>query len=125
MKLLVADEGVDKAIVDALRADGFDVEYIAESGAGSTDTEVLAVADGRKCPLVTCDKDFGELVFRQKLASAGVVLIRLEGMTADAKAKTVLRVFDDHFPDMAGAFTVISHGMIRIRSARPHGEEAL
>jgi hypothetical protein len=76
MKRLVADEGVDKAIVEALRADGFDVTYFAEAGAGSLDTEVLAAARQNQCPLVTCDKDFGELVFRQGLTSAGVVTIR-------------------------------------------------
>lgn len=33
---LVADEGVDRAIVDALRASGFSVKYFAECGAGAT-----------------------------------------------------------------------------------------
>lgn len=118
MSQLVADEGVDKAIVDALRADGFDIEYFAETGAGSTDTEVLAAANRRQCPLLTCDKDFGELVFRQKLASSGVVLIRLDGIAANAKAKAVSQTIRDHLADMIGAFTVISPGMVRIRSAQ-------
>jgi len=116
MRRLVADEGVDKAIVEALRADGFDVMYFAESGAGSPDTEVLSAARHHKCPLVTCDKDFGELVFRQKLASSGVILIRLDGMVADSKAQTVRRAIADHFPEMFGAFTVISPGIVRVRS---------
>lgn len=119
MKLLVADEGVDKAIVDALRTDGFDIEYFAESGAGSADTEVLKAANRRQCPLLTCDKDFGELVFRQKLASSGVVLIRLDGMAAESKARAVSQAVRDHVSDMTGAFTVISPGMIRIRAAQP------
>lgn len=41
---LVADEGVDKAIVEALRAAGFSVRYFAEVGSGATDKEVLAAA---------------------------------------------------------------------------------
>jgi predicted nuclease of predicted toxin-antitoxin system len=117
MKRLVADEGVDKAIVEALRADGFDVTYFAESGAGSLDTEVLAAARHNHCPLVTCDKDFGELVFRQGLTSAGVVLIRLNGMSADSKARTACQAIVDHLPELLGAFTVISPGTVRIRSA--------
>lgn len=121
MNLLVADEGVDKAIVDVLRANGFDIEYFAEIGAGSSDTEVLAAATGRRCPLLTCDKDFGELVFRQRLASSGVVLIRLEGVAADSKGRTVLRALRDHLADMIGAFTVISPGMVRIRSPAQDG----
>ena len=31
--------------------------------------------------LLTCDKDFGELVFRQQLSTAGVILIRLARLT--------------------------------------------
>lgn len=42
---LVADEGVDKAIVDALRAGGFSPKYFAEAGAGAADKEVLATAN--------------------------------------------------------------------------------
>jgi hypothetical protein len=38
---LVADEGVDKPIVDALRAIGFNVDYFAETGAGTSDKEVF------------------------------------------------------------------------------------
>jgi predicted nuclease of predicted toxin-antitoxin system len=33
--------------------------------------------------VVTTDKDFGELVFRQGLAHHGVVLLRLHGLTND------------------------------------------
>jgi hypothetical protein len=33
--MLVADDGVDKPIVDALRADGHTVKYFAEAGSGS------------------------------------------------------------------------------------------
>jgi len=52
---LVADEGVDKGIVDALRSGGHSVTYFAEEGAGTGDKEVLAAADGRRSLLVTCD----------------------------------------------------------------------
>ena len=78
--MLVADEGVDKAIVDALRASGHTVKYFAEAGAGSSDKEVLAAASEAESLLLTCDKDFGELVYRQRLTNSGVVLFRLDGL---------------------------------------------
>jgi hypothetical protein len=74
MKLLVADEGVDKSIVDALRTDGFSVKYFAEAGSGADDKDVLSAASERQCLLLTCDKDFGELVYRQKLTSSSLFL---------------------------------------------------
>jgi hypothetical protein len=66
---LVADEGIDKAIVDLLRTAGFSVRYFAEFGSGATDQAVLAAANDAQSLLLTSDKDFGELIFRQQLSS--------------------------------------------------------
>ncbi len=59
---LVADEGVDKPIVDALRNAGFDVQYILETHRGAEDDRILAIANIQQRILLTQDKDFGELV---------------------------------------------------------------
>jgi hypothetical protein len=42
---LVADEGVDKPIVDALRTAGFDVLYILETNQGADDEFILNLAN--------------------------------------------------------------------------------
>jgi len=59
----VADEGLNKAIVDRLRLEGHDVLYIAETDRGVSDDAILemAVAEGRI--VVTLDKGFGQMVF--------------------------------------------------------------
>lgn len=62
MKLL-ADEGIDKPIVDLLRLSGFDVHYILETHPGAEDEKVLQIANDEKRILITQDKDFGELVY--------------------------------------------------------------
>ena len=63
MKFL-ADEGVDKQIVDRLRQDGHSVWYVAEMEPGISDDEVLTIANQENAILLTADKDFGELIFR-------------------------------------------------------------
>jgi predicted nuclease of predicted toxin-antitoxin system len=63
----VADESVDKQIVDGLRAGGHSVLFIAESEPSVSDEIVLARSREQDAVLVTADKDFGELVFRRKL----------------------------------------------------------
>lgn len=112
---LIADEGVDKAVVDALRGAGFTVQYFAEEGSGADDTSILAAANEAQNLLLTCDKDFGELVYRNRLATAGVVLIRLAGLSNETKAQTVLLAMQTHSSEMLQAFTVISPGLLRIR----------
>jgi predicted nuclease of predicted toxin-antitoxin system len=112
---LVADEGVDGPIIVALRNAGYEVRYFAEEGAGSEDSAVLSASDEPGTLLLTCDKDFGELVFRQRLSSAGVVLIRLAGLAADTKATVIARPRHDRGEEMRGAFSVITPGLLRIR----------
>jgi len=65
--------------------------------------------------LLTGDKDFGELVFRQKRVHGGVVLIRLQGISASLKADIVANAFQSRGHEMLGGFTVISPGMVRVR----------
>jgi predicted nuclease of predicted toxin-antitoxin system len=113
---LVADESVDRPVVERLRAEGHDVAYFADLQPGATDDIVLEAANDRGALLVTADKDFGELVYRLRRASNGVVLIRLAGLSLDAKAEAIATVFRDHASEVVGAFSVISPGSVRIRS---------
>ena len=118
---VVADEGVDQAIVSTLREAGHSVLSVAESMPGAADSEVLAKAQSAGTILLTTDKDFGELVFRQKLAAAGILLIRLEGLSEAAKAEAVGLAFRSHSALMSESFSVLSPGLLRIRARLDHG----
>lgn len=65
--------------------------------------------------MLTADKDFGELVFRQNRVHNGVILVRLFGMLSEIKAEIVAETIRDREAELSGAFTVISPGMVRIR----------
>ena len=111
----IADEGVDKPIVDTLRKAGFNVLYILETNQGADDELVLSIANKEKRILLTQDKDFGELVFRLKNAHYGVVLIRLNGYLATEKASLVLTLLSKYKKEVVKCFTVIQPNAIRIR----------
>src|ERR1041384_6255953 len=101
---LVADEGVDRQIVEQLRQDGHDVVYVAELLPGITDDEVLQQANDRNATLLTSDKDFGELVYRLNRLAAGVILLRLEGLAPETKATMVSRAIRAHETELSQAF---------------------
>lgn len=111
----LADECVDRLIVGRLRKDGHEVVYVAEMDPGISDDTILKTANKAGCILVTTDKDFGELVFRQKRVSSGVVLLRIAGLPALHKADIVSSVIQTHSDKIKGAFTVVSPGTVRIR----------
>ena len=82
---------------------------------GASDDIVLDRANEKNALLVTADKDFGELVFRQGLVNFGVVLLRLAGLSPEKKAGIVADVLRDREAELLQAFSVISPGMVRIR----------
>jgi predicted nuclease of predicted toxin-antitoxin system len=111
----LADEGVDAAIVVAMRDDGHDVRWMAEELEGAKDPVILDAAAKDARILLTEDKDFGELVYRQRLHHRGVVLVRVDGISNVRKGRVVARAIREHEAELAGAFTVIQHATIRIR----------
>jgi predicted nuclease of predicted toxin-antitoxin system len=78
---LVADENIDRGIVERLRRDGHAVVWIAELSPSVSDEDVLHRATSIPAVLLTEDKDFGELVYRRGLSHAGVLLVRLEQLS--------------------------------------------
>jgi hypothetical protein len=111
----VADESVDRHIVDRLRDDRHQVWYVAEQEPGLDDDAVLARSNSQQAPLLTADKGFGELVYRQQRAMSGVVLARLEGLSPELKAEIVASAVANHGGELIGAFAVVTPGAIRIR----------
>jgi predicted nuclease of predicted toxin-antitoxin system len=112
---LFADESVDGPVVARLRRDSHDIVYVAELSPSITDDEVLREANARGAVLLTADKDFGELVFRQGAIHAGVILLRLAGLENVTKGEIVAEACRLRGPELMGSFTAISPGQVRIR----------
>ena len=111
----LADESIDRQIVDRLRQDGHLVRYVAEMEPGISDDTVLDLANQEATLLLTADKDFGELVFRQRRLMSGIVLIRLLGLSPTRKAEIVASAINQHIAELPRAFAVITPGVFRIR----------
>ena len=112
---LVADECIDREIVEALRAAGHMVQYVAELAPSISDVEVLRLATEADALLLTADKDFGELVFRQRQLHSGVLLLRLAGQAQPYKAQTAVKVIQEYGDELLGAFSVLEAGRLRVR----------
>jgi predicted nuclease of predicted toxin-antitoxin system len=111
----LADESVDRQIVDSLRQRGHDVMYVAEMEPGISDDAVLDLANQEGALLLTADKDFGELVFRLGRFAPGVILLRLAGLSALSKGGVVATAITQHIEELPYAFVVITPATVRIR----------
>src|SRR5215213_1408209 len=77
MKFLL-DESADFPLAKVLTDLNHDVTTIVHDYPRAIkDKEVLAIAQREGRILITNDRDFGELIFRQRLRHSGVILFRL------------------------------------------------
>jgi len=111
----LADESVDLPIVKFLRENNISIDYILEIKAGITDDQVINLANQKQRILITADKDFGEVIFRHKKISSGVVLFRLAGLSNKDKSVLIHKVILEHKDTFKGNFTVITKNQIRIK----------
>jgi predicted nuclease of predicted toxin-antitoxin system len=115
MKFLF-DQSADFRLITYLRQLGHDVSAVSRDHPHSlADEEVLAIARRERRILVVADRDFGELIFHQKLAHAGVLFFRLLGAPLQTKVDHLNRVLENHAEELArGEFLVVSPGQIRV-----------
>ena len=113
MKFL-ADENFPRPAVRALREAGFEVAWVCEEAPGASDEDVLARSASARLILLTLDKDFGELVFRRRLAAeCGVILFRIDAESPEEFSAIAVNVLTSR-TDWAGHFTVIGQGRMRM-----------
>ena len=78
MRFLV-DENVGPSVALWLSTSGHNAASVHLEMRGMSDREIIRRASEEDRILITCDKDFGDLVFRELRSHVGVVLLRLEG----------------------------------------------
>jgi predicted nuclease of predicted toxin-antitoxin system len=117
---LCANENIPEDCVLRLRQSGHDVVWIRDAAPGRPDVEVLNCARAEGRLLITFDKDFGELVFRQGTkASHGIILFRISQPSPAAVAERVAAVLAAR-SDWTGHFSVVDDSTIRMRRLPEH-----
>jgi predicted nuclease of predicted toxin-antitoxin system len=116
------DENAPLRLIGHLRSLGHDVRSIAQDYQTALDDRVvLQIARRERRILITGDRDFGELIFRQHLPHAGVLYFRLRNTqlpTWIARLEVVLR----DYADQLHLYVVVTEGDVRLRT--PGGERA-
>jgi predicted nuclease of predicted toxin-antitoxin system len=110
----LADVNVEKAIVDFLLENKYEVGWIPDYNCDMLDEDLLNLANAEKRILITNDKNFGELTFLQKRISAGIILIRVRGQKAADKVKLISKLLQNYSDKVLNHFVVITENKIRI-----------
>ena len=102
----VADENLGIRVPKYLKGLGFDIISVIELAKGKPDVDILALANKQDRILITLDKDFGELLFKEKLIHSGVILLRLKDESVENKKKVLVKELKSK-KNFSGKFTVI------------------
>lgn len=111
----IANENVEKRIVNALRKNNHDVVYCAELKSRMDDDIILQMANKEKRILITNDKDFGELIYIQRKIAYGVLLLCFQTENSLHKSKIINEVLEKYKDKIPHHFVTISERKVRIR----------
>ena len=114
MKFLV-DENVGRSVVRYLRSCGYDVVSVQECCPGIQDLEVCAWANKEGRIIITNDKDFGKLIFQERLPNRGVVLLRLQDEKGTNKVQVISKLLIGHRDRLLDHFVVAFETGVKIR----------
>ncbi len=113
MRFLV-DECTGPHVAKWLRQEGYEVFSIFDEASGLQDSEVLSKALSGDWILITNDKDFGELVFREGLDHRGIIFLRLDDEGSANKIKVLRQLLLNYVDRLPGQFVTVTETKVRI-----------
>src|ERR1700690_2397252 len=109
----LADENISNKVVSALRNKGIEIVSIKEFSSGLSDENVLETANTQNRILITFDSDFAELVFKKKLETKGVILLKFVPESSQHTLETIAKVLATQ-TKIEGHFLIIKEKRIRV-----------
>ena len=108
------DECAGPAVAQWLRISEHDVISIHPDFRGMDDQVILRWANSDNRILITSDKDYGELIFREGESHQGLILLRMANQTPGNKIEALRLLINSLSPLLEGNFTVVTDSKIRI-----------
>lgn len=116
MRFLV-DECTGSKVAEWLRDENHEVFSVFDEARGMTDDEVLAKALSENWILITNDKDFGEMVFRERRKHHGVIFLRLDDERATNKIEVLRQLLENYSEKLPEVFVVATETKVRFAGA--------
>jgi predicted nuclease of predicted toxin-antitoxin system len=113
--IFLADENIHLQIIAVIEKLGFTVNSIYLNNRGLSDMEILALAFKNKMIIITEDKDFGELVFKNSLTNVSVIFLRYHFMELKLIIKQIEKFILNGYINEEPHYTTITTNKIRHR----------
>jgi len=110
----IVDEYTGPKVAAWLEQEGHDVYSVYDQNPGIDDSQVLDLAVVEDRVLVTCDKDFGDLIFREGRAHCGVVLLRHADLSPAKLITSLDGLLQQSAVRLENSFIVLSEAGMRV-----------
>jgi len=114
---LLADENIPKKTIETLKSKGIDITAIIDTSPGLSDRKVIEVANKDNRIIITFDKDFAGLIFRERLKVKGLILLRIPPVSPEHLAERIEYVLSRKIP-LEKKIIVIDEDKIRVTPLR-------
>ncbi|MEL7072248.1 MAG: DUF5615 family PIN-like protein [Cyanobacteria bacterium J06581_3] len=112
MKFLV-DECTGSAVARWLSSQGYEVYSVYDESRGISDDEILTKAYEEDWILITNDKDFGAIVYKEKRPHCGIIFLRLNSQRSKTKIDVISRLLTSYSSQLPNAFVVVTETLVR------------
>lgn len=110
----LANENFPIISIRILRCVGHNVVSIIEDTPGVKDYVVLKRAYEENRIILTFDRDYGELIYKNRLVTpVGIIYFRFSPTTPEEPGKILLNIIEKGNVPLLGKFTVIERGRVR------------
>ena len=110
----IVDECTGTKVAEWLRAEGHEAFSIYDECRGLDDDSIIDKAFTENWILITNDKDFGELVFRERRLHHGVIFLRLSDERSANKIEILRHLLKNHSERLAEHFVTVTEKAVRI-----------
>jgi len=113
----IADENIPRETVELLKKKGLDIVTVSDVSPGLGDDEILDLARKDERIVITFDRDFGQLIFKQKRKTEGLILLRFNPESPQQIAKRIQQTLATKI-DMEGSVIVVKKDTLKVTSTR-------
>lgn len=113
MRFLV-DECVGTTVANFLKSENHTVFSVFDEWRGASDEELLKKSYLENYILVTSDKDFGEMIFKNQKPHKGIIFIRCSPNNFKQKIVVLTKLLTNYSDKIENNFVVVSNENVRI-----------
>lgn len=118
MRFLV-DDCTGPGVAAWLLQQGHEVHSAYDQSPGATDDELLELAYRDNWILITNDRDFGELIYREGRPHRGVIFLRLDDERTPNKIHVLTQLLAGHSNQLPNQFVVATETQVRFAGTTP------